>query len=86
MANTKSTNDSIIQEQLPEGVVEPAPEVATGRELYIQHKGVTRENTESRKLRIMYDASAGEKESQSYTWMTALTQGPLFRTVCGTSL
>ena len=58
--------DSIIQEQLQEGVVEPAPEVATGREFYIPHKGVTRENAESRKLHIVYDASAKEKENQPY--------------------
>ena len=56
--------DSIIQEQLKEGIVEPAPEVATGREFYIPHKGVTRENAESTKLRIVYDASAREKDNQ----------------------
>ena len=56
--------DSIIQEQLREGIVEPAPEVATGREFYIPHKGVTRENAESTKLRIVYDASAREKDNQ----------------------
>ena len=31
--------DSIIQEQLQEGIVEPAPKVATGREFYIPNKG-----------------------------------------------
>ena len=31
--------DSIIQEQLQEEFVEPASEVATGREFYIPHKG-----------------------------------------------
>ena len=56
--------DSIIQEQPTEGIVEPAPEVATGREFYIPHKGVTRENAKSTKLRIMYDASAREKDNQ----------------------
>ena len=57
-------NDSIIQEQLQDGVVEPAPDVATGKEFYIPHKGVTRENAESTKLRIVDDASAKEKENQ----------------------
>lgn len=56
--------DSIIQEQLQEGVVEPAPEVATGIEFYIPHKALTRENAESTKLRIVYDSSAREKENQ----------------------
>ena len=56
--------DSIIQEQLEEGVVEPTPDIATGKEFYIPHKGVNRENAESTKLRIVYDASAREKENQ----------------------
>ena len=40
------------------------PKVVIGREFYIPHKGVTRENAESMKLRIMYDASAREKDNQ----------------------
>ena len=58
--------DSIIQEQLQEGVVEEAPEAATGKEFYIPHKGVTRENAESTKLRIVYDASARERDNQPF--------------------
>ena len=42
--------NSIIQDQLKEEIVEPAPEVATVREFYIPHKEVTRENAESTKL------------------------------------
>ena len=56
--------DSIIQDQLQEGIVEPAPETPTGKEFYIPHKGVDRENAESTKLRIVYDASAREKDNQ----------------------
>ena len=52
--------DAIIQEQLQQGVVEPAPQVANGKEFYIPHKGVTRKNAESTKLQIVYDASARE--------------------------
>ena len=77
--------DSIIQEQPKEGIVEPAPEVATGREFYIPHKGVTRENAESTKLRIVYDASAKEKENQP-SLNDCLNLGPPLQTVCGTSL
>ena len=33
-------------------------------ELYNPHKGVTRQNAESTKLRIVYDASAREKQNQ----------------------
>ena len=56
--------DSIIQEPIKEGVVEAAPEVATGKKFYVPHKGVTRENAESTKLRIVYDASARENDKQ----------------------
>ena len=52
--------NAIIQEQFQEGIVEPAPQVAKGKEFYIPHKGVTRENAESTKLQIVYDASAKE--------------------------
>ncbi|XP_022777784.1 uncharacterized protein LOC111319238 [Stylophora pistillata] len=60
MVNTKST----IQEQPQQGIVEPAPDIPTGKEYYIPHKGVVRENAESTKLRIVYDASAREKDNQ----------------------
>ena len=56
--------DNIIQEQLQQGVIEPAPETPNGKEYYIPHKGVNRENAESTKLRIVYDASAKETENQ----------------------
>ena len=42
--------NNIIRGQLQEGIVEPAPEVPTGTEFYIPHKGVNRENAESTKL------------------------------------
>ncbi|XP_022781218.1 uncharacterized protein LOC111322405 [Stylophora pistillata] len=45
-------------------IVEPAPDIPTGKEYYIPHKGVVRENAESTKLRIVYDASAREKDNQ----------------------
>lgn len=56
--------DAIIQGQLQEGIVEPAPQVAKGKEFYIPHKAVTRENAESTKLRIVYDASARESANK----------------------
>lgn len=46
------------------GIVEAAPEAATGKEFYFRHKGVIRENAESAKLRIVYDTSAREKGNQ----------------------
>ena len=48
--------DAIIQEQLRDGIVEEAEMAPTGREFYIPHKAVVRENSASTKTRIVYDA------------------------------
>ena len=53
--------DAIMQEQHQEGIIEPAPQVAKGKGFYIPHKEVTKQNAESTKLRVVYDASAREK-------------------------
>ena len=46
--------NDIIQTQLSEGIVERADEVVKdGREFYIPHKAVLRENAESTKIRIV---------------------------------
>ena len=51
--------NDIIQTRLSQGIVERADEVVKdGREFYISHKAVVRENAESTKIRIVYDASA----------------------------
>ena len=52
--------DSIIQEQLQSGVIERAPAEPKGKEYYIPHKGVSKKDAESTKLRVVYDASARE--------------------------
>ena len=52
--------DKIIQDQLQQGVVEPAPKVPSGKESYLPHKGVVKREAETTKLRIVYDASARE--------------------------
>ena len=56
--------DSIIQEQLQQGIIEAAPKESTKKEFYIPHKGVCRKEAESTKLRVVYDASARESNSQ----------------------
>ncbi len=56
--------DSIIQEQLQSGVIESAPTKPTGNEYYMPHKGVVKEDAESTKLRVVYDASAREDAKQ----------------------
>ena len=50
--------DSIIREQLSEGIVERAPEFPSNKKFYIPHKAVVKESAESTKTRIVYDASA----------------------------
>ena len=50
--------DSIIREQKEQGIIESADQPAHGVEFYIPHKPVVRENAESTKMRIVYDASA----------------------------
>ena len=50
--------DAIIQEQLRQGIVEEADMPASGKEFYIPHKAVVRENIESTKMRVVYNASA----------------------------
>ena len=56
----------IIQNQLKEGVVEPAPVKPIGREFYMPHRAVIRETAETTKLRVVYDCSAhGEKGAAS---------------------
>ena len=50
--------DQKIRDQISEGIVEKAPVQAKEKEFYIPHKAVVRENAESTKLRIVYDASA----------------------------
>ena len=55
--------DAIIREQLEEGVVEEAGMSAKGKEFYIPHKAVIRENAATTKMRIVYDASARAKDT-----------------------
>ena len=50
--------DAIIQDQLSEGTVEEADMPASGKEFYIPHRAVVRENVELTKMRVVYDTSA----------------------------
>ena len=62
--STYDQYDAIIQEQKEEGIVESAPAEPKGTEFYIPHRAVVRENAETTKLRIVYDASARESPNQ----------------------
>ena len=50
--------DNLIKEQLAEGIIERVTSQSNSKEYYIPHKLVIRENAESTKMRIVYDASA----------------------------
>ena len=67
--------DSILSEQKEHGVVEIAERPAQVVEFYIPHKPVVRENAESTKMRIIYDASARAKPS-SPSLSDCLNAGP----------
>lgn len=67
--------DAIIQEQKEQGIVEPAPAEPKGTEFYIPHRAVVRENAETTKLRVVYDASARENANQP-SLNKCLHQGP----------
>ena len=57
--NLTCANEEIIEEQREAGMVEKADGPCVGdREFYIPQKPVVRATAESRKLRIVYDASA----------------------------
>ena len=72
--------DQVIQEQLAEGVVERVTEEVNfgQREFYLPHKAVIRENAESTKPRIVYDASAREN-SRSFSLNDCLETGPVLQ-------
>ena len=53
-----SEYDGVISEQPEQGIVEKAPEKVERKEFYLPHRTVVREEAETTKLRIVYDASA----------------------------
>ena len=68
--------DDVMKQQLADGILEPAPEEPTGDVVhYIPHKAVIREQAESTKLRIVYDASA-RASTESPSLNDCLEVGP----------
>ena len=80
-SNTEKYNE-ITQEQMRDGVVENAPDQTKGKEFYI-HKPVIRENAETTKMRIVYDASAKEKEKECLPSTTVSIQDHPYRIYFG---
>ena len=67
--------DQILQSQLNEGIIEPAPKIPQGKEFYLPHKCVERANAESTKLRVVYDASV-KVQSNGPSLNDCLNTGP----------
>ena len=71
--------DDIISEQLSSGVLEKAsPDTVVGETHYLPHKPVVREDKETTKTRIVFDASA--KTSGSVSLNECLSAGPSLTT------
>ena len=69
--------DAVIRDQIEQGIVEKAPSEVTGKELYLPHRAVVRENAETTKTRIVYDASARQREDTPSLNDCLLTGPPL---------
>ena len=52
-----SEYDAVISEWLEHGVIEKVPEKVEGKEFYLPHRALVREEAETTKLQIVYDAS-----------------------------
>ena len=58
--------DSIIAEQEKAGIIEKVPEIKTGDKVsYLPHRAVIRNDAETTKLRIVYDASCCDRKTGS---------------------
>ena len=57
--------DAIIREQIEQGIVEKAPTLATSEEFYLPHQPVVREDAETTKIQIVYDASARHRQTSA---------------------
>ena len=79
-SGTYEQYDEIIQDQLKQGVIETAPPNPTKKEFYIPHKGVAKQDAESTELRIVYDASAKESNTQP-SLNDCLNPGPTLQNI-----
>ena len=70
-----SQYDSIIRDQLDQGIVEKVTKDPVGKEFYLPHRPVIRKAAESTKMRIVYDASSKENE-RSPSLNDCLETGP----------
>jgi hypothetical protein len=67
---------NIIQDQINQGIVEPAPDVPTGDNVfYLPHRPVIKESAETTKMPMVYDASSSET-AQAASLNDCLETGP----------
>ena len=76
---------AVISEQLKHGVVKKAPEKVEGKEFYLPHRTLVREEAETTKLRIVYDASACA-HSSPLPLTSVYMPDPHYRISCGVYL
>jgi hypothetical protein len=58
--------DNIIKQQLDAGVIERVPELDTAEKVhYLPHQAVVRQNAQTTKVRVVYDASAKDLKSNT---------------------
>ena len=53
--------DAVIRDQIDQGIVEKASSIVTGKEFYLPHCAVVRDDAETTKTQIVYDAFAHER-------------------------
>ena len=70
--------DTVIKDQIEEGIVERTTEPVNSREFDIPHKAVVREAAESTQLRVVYDALARVNE-EAASLNECLNSGPLLQ-------
>ena len=74
--NVREKYEAIIKEQLEMGIIEEAPEVATGKRVYyMPHKPVISEEAISTKVRMVFDASA-KPSFEDYSINECMNPGP----------
>ena len=74
--NVREKYEDFIKEQLEIGIIEEAPEVATGKRVYyMPHKPVIREEAISTKVRMVFDASA-KPSFEDYSINECMNPGP----------
>ena len=70
-----SAYNKIMKDQESEGIIEEVNCKGNGKVFYLPHKPVIRQNAESRKIRIVYDAVA--RENNEARWLNeCLETGP----------